>query len=142
VARKVILLGIAQKILFSTYFPKLYVCSHALVANSFPNWIIDMGASKHIVRDRAGSMDFHCCPLGSQYVVLENNDEEDVLGVGTYKLTLRGGNKLLLFNTLYAPGVRVLLCSLVSLMKSGYGFSLILMVSRFCMVIICLATLL
>ena len=61
------------------------------------NWSVDTGGSKHIVRDRAGSMDFHCCPLGSQYVVLENNDEEEVLGVGTYKLTLRGGNKLLFF---------------------------------------------
>ena len=30
---------------------ELLVCSHAFVANSFPNWIVDSGASKHIVRD-------------------------------------------------------------------------------------------
>jgi len=29
----------------------LLVCSHAFVANSFPNWIVDSGASKHVVQD-------------------------------------------------------------------------------------------
>jgi len=28
---------------------ELLVCSHAFVANSFPNWIVDSGASKHVV---------------------------------------------------------------------------------------------
>jgi len=55
--------------------------------------------------------------------VLGNGSEEDVLGVGTYRLTLKGGNKLLLFDALYAPGVRTCLLSLVSLMKSSFGFS-------------------
>ena len=34
---------------FFTNTPKLYVCSHTLVANSLSNWIVDTGASKHIV---------------------------------------------------------------------------------------------
>ena len=46
------------KVPFSTYSPELYVCSHALVANSFLNWIVDKGASKHIRWDRAGFVDF------------------------------------------------------------------------------------
>ena len=112
-----------KKVPFFTYSPELYVCSHALVAKSFPNWIVDTGASKHIVRDRAGFVDFHRFPVGSQTVVLGNGSEEDVLGVGTYRLTLKGGNKLLLFDALHAPGVRTCLLSLVSLMKSGFGFS-------------------
>ena len=29
--------------------PELYVCSHAFVANSLPQWIVDTGATKHIV---------------------------------------------------------------------------------------------
>jgi len=33
-----------QKVPFSTYSPELYVCSHALVTNFFPNWIVDTGA--------------------------------------------------------------------------------------------------
>ena len=40
-----------------------------------------------------------------------------------YRLTLNGGNKLLLFDALYPPGVRTCLLSLVSLMKSSFGFS-------------------
>ena len=36
---------------------------------------------------------------------------------------MRGGNKLLLFDALYAPRVRVCLLSSVSLMMSGFGFS-------------------
>ena len=72
-----------QKVLFSTHSPELYVCSHALVANMIPNWIVDTGASKHIVRDRDGFVDFHSSPMGSQYVVLENGSKEDVLGFNT-----------------------------------------------------------
>ena len=33
----------------STKTPKLYVCSHAFVANSLSQWIVHTGATKHIV---------------------------------------------------------------------------------------------
>ena len=64
-----------QRIPFSTYSVDLYVCFHALVANSFPNWIVDMGASKHIVRDRAGFVNFHWYPVGLQTVMLGNRSK-------------------------------------------------------------------
>jgi len=80
------------KVPFSSHTPKLFVSSHALVPNSLPNWIVDMGANKYVVRDKDGFVNFHCYPMGSQTVVLGNSSEEDVLGVGTYKLRLRGGN--------------------------------------------------
>ena len=67
-------------------------------------------------------MDFHRCPVGSRTVVLQNGSEEDVLGVGTYKLRLCGGNKLLLYDALYAPMVRYSLVSFVSLMRIGFSF--------------------
>ena len=67
---------------------------------------------KRQVRDKAGFVEFHRYPVGTQSVVLGNGSEEDVLGVGTYQLLLQGGNKLLLFDALYAPGVRVCLLSL------------------------------
>jgi len=51
--------------------------------------------------------------VGSQTVVLGNGSEADVLGVGTYKLRLRGGNILLLHDALCAPRVQVCLLSLV-----------------------------
>jgi len=53
---------------------------------------------------------------------LGNGSEEDVLEVGTYQLRLRGENKLLLHDALYAPGVRCFLVSFVSLMRIGFSF--------------------
>lgn len=50
-------------------------------------------------------MSFYPYPVGTQTVTLGNGTAEDVLGVGTYKLKLRGGNSLLLHDALYAPGV-------------------------------------
>jgi len=72
----------------SSLFPtdqlcELLVCSHAFVANSFPNWIVDSGASKQVVRDRVGFINFHPCPVGLQTVTLGNGTAEDVLGVET-----------------------------------------------------------
>ena len=84
---------------------ELLVCFHAFVAKSFPNWIVDSRASKHVVEDRAGFVDFHPCPVGLQTVTLGNKTAEEVIGVGTYQLKLHGGNLLLLHEALYAPGV-------------------------------------
>jgi len=81
---------------------KLYVCSHAFIANSLPKWIVNTGAIKHIVQDKAGFMKFNRYPMGSRTVILGNDSKEDVLRVGTYQLKLHGGNKLLLYDTLYA----------------------------------------
>jgi len=68
-------------------------------------------------------VDFHRYLVGSQTVVLGNGSEEDVLGVGTYKLRLRRGNDLLLHDPIYAPRVGVCLLSLVSPMKLGFSFN-------------------
>ena len=35
----------------STKTPELYVCFHAFVANSLPQWIVDTRPKKHIVQD-------------------------------------------------------------------------------------------
>ena len=56
-------------------------------------------------------------------VMLGNDNEEDVFGVGTCKLRLRRRNTLLLYNTLYASGVRVCLLSIVSLIKLEFFFN-------------------
>ena len=95
---------------------------HAFVAKSFPNWVVDSGASKHVVRDKVRFVELHPCPVGSQTVTLGNGTAEDVLGVGTYRLKLRGGNSLLLHDALYASGVRCSSVSYVSLMKLGFQF--------------------
>jgi len=76
--------------------PELPRCSYAVVANSLTQWIIDTGTTKHIVQDKASFVEFHSYSVGSWTVILENDSEEDILGVGMYQLRLRGGNKLLL----------------------------------------------
>jgi len=48
--------------------------------------------------------------MGSQTIVLDNDSEEDVLAVGTYKLRLRGGNTLLLHDAIYAPECKFVFC--------------------------------
>jgi len=55
--------------------------------------------------------------------VLGNGNEEDILGIGTYKLRLYGGNTLLLHDASYAPGALVYLLRLVSLIKLGFFFN-------------------
>ena len=82
------------KVLLPTKILDINVCSHAFVANSLPQWIVDMRATKHIVQDKAGFVEFHRYSVDSRTVVLGNDSEEDVFGVGTYQLRLRGGNKL------------------------------------------------
>jgi len=42
------------------------------------------GATKHIVHDKAGFVEFYRYPMGPQTVVMRNDTEENVLGVGTY----------------------------------------------------------
>ena len=43
---------------------ELLVCSHAFVTKSFPNWILDSVASKYVVQDRAGFVDFNVIQWG------------------------------------------------------------------------------
>jgi len=61
--------------------------------------------------------------VGSRTIVLGYGSEEDVLGVGTYQLRLRGVNKLLLHDALYAPRVRYSVVPFVLLMRIGFSFS-------------------
>ena len=72
------------KVPFPTKTPDVYVCSHVFVANSLPQWIVDMGATKHVVQDKADFVEFHRYLAGSRTVVMGNGSEEDVLRVGTY----------------------------------------------------------
>jgi len=55
---------------FSTKTPELYICSHAFIAETLPQWIIDTGKTKFIFQDKARFMEFHRYPVGSWTVVL------------------------------------------------------------------------
>ena len=51
-----------------------------------------------------------------------NRASVEVLGIGTYKLDLRGGRTLLLHDVLYAPEIRRNLLSLLVLLRLGFRF--------------------
>jgi len=111
-----------NKVLFPNKIPDVNVCSHAFVANSLSQWIAHIGANKHIVQDKASFVEFHPYSVDSRTAVMGNGSEEDVFGVGTYQVRLRGGNKLLLHDTLYTPGLRCSLVSFVSLIRISFSF--------------------
>ena len=84
--------------------PFSYVCTHVLAAHSLLGWIVDLGAAKHVARDRVGFIDCRRALVGKHYVVVGNGSREDVLGVGTYLLKLCLGHTLL-HDVLYVPSV-------------------------------------
>jgi len=48
---------------------------------------------------------FHRYPVGSQNVILVNDDKEDVLKLRTYHFKLHEETTSLLYDAIYAPGV-------------------------------------
>ena len=107
---------------FPTNAPRFCAYCHTVVANYLPIQITNKRVSKHIGWDRADFLDFHSYLVGLEIIMMGNGREEDVLGIGTYQLTLRGG-KLLLRNTLYAPKARYNLLLVTTLMKLGFSFT-------------------
>lgn len=53
----------------------IYACSQVLIAYTFHEWIMDLGTTKRVTRDRGG-FDMFC----------EKNTRSDVFGVGSYQL--------------------------------------------------------
>ena len=68
-------------------------------------WTVDSEAIEHVARDRVGFMEYHRIPVGSRDIKVGNEASVEVLGIGTYKLELRGGRTLLLHDVLYAPEI-------------------------------------
>jgi hypothetical protein len=96
--------------------------SQVLIAYSILDWIVDTGATDHIVRDRFGFIEYRQVPAGSRWMRMENESRVEVLGIGTYKLQLLHGRTLLLHDVLYAPGMRQNLLSINVLLELGLCF--------------------
>ncbi|KAG5553390.1 hypothetical protein RHGRI_011316 [Rhododendron griersonianum] len=111
-----------KKVLFDFVSRTIFVSSHVMVAHSFPAWTVDSGATEHIVRDRVGYVEYRRIPKGSQDIKVGNGASVEVLGIGTYKLDLRGGRTLMLHDVLFAPDIRRNLLSLVTLLRLGFKF--------------------
>ena len=96
-----------------------YVCTHVFVAHTIPGWIADSRKPKHISKE---CVDYKMIPTGTQYVILGNGAQEEVIGVGTYQLKLHLGCTLLLHDVLYAPGVQCNLFSILTMLRLGLSF--------------------
>ena len=53
-----------------------YVCTHVFFAHTIPGWIVDLGATKHIARDKVGCVDYKKIPTSTWYVILGNRAQE------------------------------------------------------------------
>ena len=85
-------------------------------------WTVDSAATEHVARDRVGFVEYCRIPIGSRDIKVGNGASVEVLGIGTYKLELRGDHTLLLHDVLYAPEIRRNLLSVVTLLRLGFRF--------------------
>jgi hypothetical protein len=96
---------IEPKKVLSDFSHYVYVSSHVLVAHSSPIWTVDSAATEHVARDRVRFVEYCRISVGSRDIKVGNGASVEVLGIGTYKLDLRGGRTLLLHDVLYAPEI-------------------------------------
>ena len=99
-----------------------FVTSHVFVANFAPMWTVDSTATEHVARDRVGFVEYCQIPVGCRGIKVGNGASVEVLGIGTYKLELRGGRTLLLHDVLYVPGIWRNLLFVVTLLRLGFRF--------------------
>ena len=79
----------------------VFVTSHVLVVNFALMWIVDSVATKYVARDRVEIVEYHWILVGSRDIKVGNRASMEVLGISTYKLELRSGHTLLLYDVLY-----------------------------------------
>ncbi|GAB2287461.1 hypothetical protein Dimus_039826 [Dionaea muscipula] len=91
-----------------------------MLTESNDSWIVDSRATQHMTKDRSVYVEYRWIPARNRKIFMGNNTSLDALGIGTCKLDLRGGLTLYLYDVLYAPGIRRILVSVVSLLSLGF----------------------
>ena len=101
-----------------------YVASsqQVLIAYSILDWIVDIGATDHVARDRVRFIEYRRVLASSRWMRMGNKSRVEVLGIGTYKLQLCHGRTLLLHDVLYAPRMKQNLLSVNVLLEIGFSF--------------------
>ena len=97
--------------IYVCYPSSIFVCSHVFVAKFISDWIIDIGATRHVAQDRVGFVDYRKILTGTHVVYMGNESYEEVLGVGSYQLHLRTRHTLLFHDVRYVPGILYILLS-------------------------------
>ena len=94
--------------------------STILITESYPLWIVDLGATHHVAKDRGAFVEYHRIPTYSKWIYVGNNSVVEVKGIDTCKLDLLGGRTLFLHDVLFALEIRRNLVFVVSLVGLGY----------------------
>ena len=84
----------------------LYVSSSVYLTESHPLWTVDSSATDYVAKDRDVFVEFHGIPYGSKWLYVGNNSRVEVKGVGTCKMSMRGGRTLILYDVLFALDIR------------------------------------
>ena len=84
--------------------------------------IIDLRATKHVTKDRSGFWEFQLIDVGCNKLYMGNNSLEDVLGIGDYFLLTSTGKTMVLYETLFVPGMRRNLLSVFQLARDDFDF--------------------
>jgi Zinc knuckle len=83
-----------------------YVSSSVFMADSYPLWPVDSGATDLVAKDRDLFVNFHRISQGTKWLYVGNNSHVPVKGIDICKLDMRDGRTLLLHNVLFAPEIR------------------------------------
>ena len=92
-----------------------------MLLTTSPLWIVDLGATDHVAHDQAGYVEYCRISTGARWIYVGDNNKVGVKGIGTCKLSLRGGQTLYLHDVLYAPDIRRNLVSVNVLLGLGYN---------------------
>ena len=69
-------------------------------------WIIDSGATIHVMKDRGGFREFRSIDIGKNKLYMGNSTAEDVLGVSKYFIFASTRDTLVLHETLFVFGMQ------------------------------------
>jgi len=67
-------------------------------------------------------MDYHRVLVGTQYIMLGNDTQKEILGVGSYQLKMKNDKSLLLKHVMYATRVQ---CNLLSRQEYSFSFFMV-----------------
>ena len=95
--------------------------SEALIVNTNTRgWWLDSAATRHVAMAKESFAEMKEISPGEHKIYMGNNTYCDVLGIGSVRVPLLGGNTLVLTDVLYAPTIRRNLISIPLLTQKGF----------------------
>jgi GAG-pre-integrase domain len=107
--------GMQRKVFFSL------ICKEVnSVSVSIDTWWIDLGATTHISVSMQGCRSYHKSRDGERYIYVGDGNKAEVEAIGNFRLLLKTGLYLNLFDTFIVPSFRQNLIYISALDKLGF----------------------